>query len=188
MILMEMGDAMTLLVLGSILFLGSHLIAVFGYRAKVEAMGGQHAYMGVVTIGSVISLIMVVMGYQQASYQQLWMPLPASHELATYLMPIATILLVAGNVPGNIGRYVKHPMLTGIAVWAFLHLLANGDLSSTIIFITFGGYAIYRRLTLQPKAPDAQPIYRDIVAVAGGLFVYGLFYYFHEALSGVGLL
>ena len=50
-------------------------------------------------------------------------------------MPIAAILLVAGNLPGNISRYVKHPMLTGIALWAFLHLLANGDLSSTIIFI-----------------------------------------------------
>ena len=178
---------MTLLVLGSILFLGSHLIAAFGYRAKVEAMGGHHAYLGLVTVVSTISLILVVMGYQQASYQQLWLPLPASYQLATYLMPIAAILLVAGNVPGNIGRYIKHPMLTGIALWAFLHLLANGDLSSTIIFITFGGYAIYRRLTLQPKATETQPIYRDMIAITGGLLVYGLFYYFHEALSGVGL-
>ena len=74
---------MTLLVLGSILFLSSHLIAAFGYRAKVEAMGGHHAYMGLVTVVSTISLILVVMGYQQASYQQLWLPLPTSCQLAT---------------------------------------------------------------------------------------------------------
>ena len=178
---------MTLLILGSILFILSHLIAVFGYRARIEAVGGHHAYMGLVTIVSTISLIMVVMGYQQTSYQQLWLPLPASYQLANYLMPIAAILLVAGNMPGNIGRFIKHPMLTGIALWAFLHLLANGDLSSTIIFITFGGYAIYRRLTLQPKPSEPQPIYRDIIAIAAGLLLFGILYYFHEALSGVGL-
>ena len=104
---------MTLLILGSILFILSHLIAVFGYRARIEAIGGHHAYMGLVTIVSIISLLLVVMGYQQTSYRQLWLPLPASYHLANYLMPIAAILIVAGNVPGNIGRYVKHPMLTG---------------------------------------------------------------------------
>ena len=80
-----------------------------------------------------------------------------------------------------------HPMLTGIAVWAFLRLLASGDLSFTIIFITFGGYAIYRRLTLQPQPIESKPIYWDGLVIALGLVVYGLFYYFHEALSGVGL-
>lgn len=49
---------MTLLILGSILFILSHLIAVFGYRARIEAIGGHHAYMGLVTIVSIISLIL----------------------------------------------------------------------------------------------------------------------------------
>ena len=178
---------MTLLILGSILFLGSHLIAAFGYREKIEAVGGNHAHMGTVTVLSTISLVMIVFGYQQASHQQLWFPLPLSYQLATYLMPIATILIVAGNIPGNIRRLVKHPMLTGIAIWAFLHLLANGDLTSTIIFFTFGGYAIYRRSTLDAKASDKQPLYWDAVAIIGGLAVYWLFYRFHEWLGGVGL-
>ena len=94
---------MTLLVLGSILFLGSHMISAIGLRARVEAIGGHHAYMGLVTVLSVISLILIVMGYQQTSYQQLWMALPASHALANYLMPIATILIVAGNIPAISG-------------------------------------------------------------------------------------
>ena len=177
---------MTLLILGSILFLASHMISAFGLRARVEAIGGHHAYMRLVTVLSVISLMLTVMGYQQTSYQQVWMPLPASCALANYLMPIATILIVAGNIPGNIELHIKHPMLTGIAVWAFLRLLANGDLSFTIIFITVGGYAIYRRLTLQQQS-ESKPIYWDGLAIALGLVVYASFYYFHEALSGVGL-
>ena len=178
---------MTLLILGSILFLGSHLIAALGYRKKIEAVGGHHAYMGTVTLLSTLSIVMIVFGYQQASYQQLWSPMPSSYQLALYLMPIATILIVAGNIPGNIGRYVKHPMLTGIIVWAALHLLANGDIVSTIIFVTFGGYAIYRRVTLEPKPAQKQPIYRDLVAIVVGLVVYALFYRFHEWLGGVVL-
>ena len=178
---------MTLIILGSILFLASHMIYAFGLRARVEAIGGQHAYIGLVTVLSVISLILIVMGFQQTSYQQVWIPLAASYALASYLVPIATILIVAENIPGNIGRHVKHPMLTGVAFWAFLHLLANGDLLSTIIFITFGGYSIYRRLTLQPQPSESKQIYLAGLAIALGLVVYGLFNYFDEAPSGVGL-
>lgn len=178
---------MTLLIFGSLLFLGSHLISTFGYREKIENIGGVHAYMGTVTVLSTLSLVMIVFGYQQASHQQLWLPLPSSYHMATYLMPIATILIVAGNLPGNIGRVVKHPMLTGIALWALLHLLANGDVTSTIIFITFGGYAVYRRFSLEAKISQKQPLYWDAVAIIGGLGVYWLFYRFHEWLGGVGL-
>ena len=50
-----------------------------------------------------------------------------------------------------------------------------------------GGYAICRRLTLQPQPSESKPIYLDGLAIALGLVVYVLFYYFHETLSGVGL-
>lgn len=178
---------MTLLILGSILFLASHLIAAFGFREKLEAVGGHHFYAGTVTLLSVASLVMIVLGYQQASHTELWLPLPASHLVAVYLMPVAMILIVAGNIPGNIARHIKHPMLTGIAVWAFLHLLANGDLTSTIIFVTFGGYALYRRFSLPPKQTEKQPAYRDLVAIIGGLGLYALLYHYHAVVGGVGL-
>ena len=37
---------MTILILGSILFLASHMISAFGLRARVEAIAGHHAYTG----------------------------------------------------------------------------------------------------------------------------------------------
>ena len=176
---------MTLLVLGSILFLGSQLIAAFGYRAKVEAMGGHHALSGAGHCGFDDQLDIGRYGL-------------SASELSAALASAPCILSI-GHLSDADCRHIllramarqywplSASMLTGIALWAFLHLLANGDLSSTIIFITFGGYAIYLRLTLQPKAAERQPIYRDMIAITGGLLVFGLFYYFHEALSGVGL-
>ena len=78
----------------------------------------------------------------------------------------------------------QHPELV-----AGFSMYLSSDPSDTnkMSFITFGGYAIYRRLTLQPQPSESKPIYWDGLAVALGLVVYGLFYYFHEALSGVGL-
>jgi uncharacterized membrane protein len=178
---------MTLLILGCALFLGTHFIGAWGYRPRVEAAAGHHGYMGLVTFGSIAGIVLIVFGYKQMEAQFLWLPFAPSYELAIFLMPIAAILLVAGNMPCNISRLVPHSMLTGIALWAALHLLANGDLASTIIFVTFGGYALYRRVSLTPKAQEPQPIYRDAIVVVIGLAVYWVMLRFHEALSGVAL-
>jgi uncharacterized membrane protein len=179
---------MALMILGCALFLASHFIGAWGYRARVEAVAGHHGYMGLVTVGSIAAIIMIVFGYKAMETELLWLPLAPSYELALYLMPISAILLVAGNMPGNIPRFVPHSMLTGIVLWAALHLLANGDLASTIIFVTFGGYALYRRFSLTPKLPEPQPIYRDVIVVAIGLVVYVGMLWFHGMLSGVTLV
>lgn len=178
---------MTLMILGCALFLGSHFINAWGYRARVEAVAGHHGYMGLVTFSSIAAIILMVFGYKQMEAQFLWLPFAPSYDLALYLMPIAAILLVAGNMPCNISRFVPHSMLTGIALWAALHLLANGDVASTIIFVTFGGYALYRRFSLELKAQEPQPIYRDAIVVVIGLAVYWAMLRFHETLSGVAL-
>ena len=71
--------------------------------------------MGLVTFGSIAGIILIVFGYKQMEDQFLWLPFAPSYELALYLMPIAAILLVAGNMPCNISRLVPHSMLTGLA-------------------------------------------------------------------------
>ena len=93
------GDVMTLLILGSILFLASQMISAFGLRARVEAIGGHHAYMGLVTVLSVISFDTDCYGISANKLSAGGMPLSASYALASYLMPIATILIVAGIFP-----------------------------------------------------------------------------------------
>lgn len=178
---------MSLLILGCAVFLGSHFIGAWGYRQHVEAVAGHNGYMGLVTFGSIAAIFLMVFGYKQIEVQYLWLPIVPSYELALYLMPLAAILLVAGNMPCNIARLVPHSMLTGIALWAALHLLANGDVASTIIFVTFGGYALYRRFSLSPKVQERQPLYRDATAVAIGGGVYWAMLRFHETLSGVAL-
>jgi uncharacterized membrane protein len=34
----------------------------------------------------------------------------------------------------GIQRVTRHPFLWGVAVWAFVHLIANGDVASLMLF------------------------------------------------------
>ena len=76
---------MTLLLAGCLLFLASHLISAVGLRARVTALGGQPAYMGLVTAGSVVAIVMMVQGYQSAGFTGLWSPAAAAYPLAVYV-------------------------------------------------------------------------------------------------------
>jgi uncharacterized membrane protein len=76
-------------------------------------------------------------------------------HLSLLIMPLATILLVAGlttpnlsaigggqpdvNGPVGILKITRHPLMWAVVLWGFAHLLANGDAASVILFggITF---------------------------------------------------
>ena len=105
------------------------------------------------------------------------------------------IFLVAAYVPCKIRRALKHPMLVAIKLWAFSHLLANGDLASVLLFGGFFVWAIADRISVKrrglgmPKVADAAAVpgkYSDIGVILAGLVLYGLFVWkLHVLLIGV---
>ena len=69
----------------------------------------------------------------------------------------AMILLVAAYVPSRIRTAVGHPMLTALMIWAFAHLLANGDLASVLLFGSLLGFAVYDRISvIEPRLSRAR--------------------------------
>jgi uncharacterized membrane protein len=87
---------------------------------------------------------------------------------------------------------VKHPMLAGVKLWAFGHLLANGDLGGIILFGSFLAWAVFDRISLKRRTdPGAPPIpaggiTNDLIAVAVGIVVYlALAFAFHPVVIGV---
>jgi len=100
--------------------------------------------------------------------------------------------VAASYVRGRIYTAVKHPMLTGVKLWAAAHLLANGDLGSIILFGSFLAWAVYDRISLKHRAdPGAPPIPvggtgNDLIAVAVGIVAYlALAFAFHPVVIGV---
>ena len=107
----------------------------------------------------------------------------------------AVVLVLAAYLPGHIKAKTKHPMLAGIKIWAFAHLLSNGDLGSIILFGSFLAWAVYARIAAK-KREALGDITRvgmadrgwanDAIAVGLGTVLYlALAYVFHPAVIGV---
>ena len=135
------------LILGLLLFLGMHSvrIAADGWRGQVISQRGAGAWKGLYTVVSLVGFGLILWGYGQARLapQVLW-PSPAwTRHLAGLLMLVSLVLLVAAYVPRNsIKAAVHHPMVLGVKVWAFAHLLANNTVADGLLFGSFLVWAV----------------------------------------------
>ena len=133
-------------------------VAGSSIRSLVISMAGQGTYFGLFSIASLGSLFWMAFSYNKAldnSYEMLWATSPLGQWIALILMFPALILIVAGVLTKSptatmqeklllhgdgatgILRITRHPLLSGIALWSAVHVLANGDLPSLIFFGTF---------------------------------------------------
>jgi uncharacterized membrane protein len=83
-------------------------------------------------------------------------------------------------------------MLAGIKLWAFGHLLANGDLGGIILFGSFLVWAVFDRISLKHRADAGGPPIpvggptNDLIAVAVGVVAYlALAFAFHPIVMGI---
>jgi uncharacterized membrane protein len=138
---------MSLLILGLVLFLGTHSLRMFadGWRTTTRARMGEGAFKGVYTLLSLAGFALICYGYGLARQSPvvLWQPPVAMRHVAALLTLVAFIFLAASGVPRNsIKSKLKHPMVLGTKVWAFAHLLSNGNLADVVLFGTFLVWAV----------------------------------------------
>ena len=190
---------MSLLIIGLIIFLGSHSCRIFAepWRNHMIDRLGEVKWKGLYTIISLIGFILVVVGYGQARQAPivLWQP-------ATYLIHIAILLnlvafiFLAGSSPNNnaIRLKLKHPMILGVKVWALAHLLANGTLVDLILFGSFLLWAVldFRSARKRPiHMPEKAVISTKatITVVVTGIVLWAAFIFgLHQYLIGVSPL
>lgn len=187
------------LMAGLVLFLGVHSVSIVAPQARDRwaARLGENPWKGLYSLVSLAGLIFIVVGYSAARQSPvvLYAPPVALRHLSALLMLPVFILLIAAYVPGRIQRTARHPMLAAVKFWALAHLLANGTLADVLLFGGFLVWAVADRISVKrraaaglrvgPPARAAGPD-RDLVAVIGGLVVYGVFAgWAHGALFGV---
>ncbi|MGA7386490.1 MAG: NnrU family protein [Pseudolabrys sp.] len=184
-----------ILVLGLVVFLGTHVFVSFrDARAGVIARVGLHAYRGVFAVVALIGLALIVWGYGQYKadgWIQLWSPPAFMRNITVGLMLFAVIFVTAAFVPSHIKTHLKHPMLAGVKTWAFAHLISSGDLGSILLFGTFLAWGVYARIAAKRRndlGPMTAPAgwTNDAIVVALGIVIYiALGYAFHPAVIGV---
>lgn len=136
---------MTLLILGLILFLGTHSVRVLGEgpRSALQGRLGAGGYKGLYSLLSLAGLVLIVMGYgaTRENPQIVWIAPIWTRHVAALLTLVSFVLLAAAYVPGNqIKAKLRHPMTLSVKVWALGHLLSNGNLADVLLF---GGFLVW---------------------------------------------
>ncbi|MBZ9654178.1 NnrU family protein [Phyllobacterium lublinensis] len=190
---------MLVLILGIIIFLGVHSVRIVAPEWRLAKMEqwGDNAWKGLYSVVSLVGFVLIVWGYGIARPDApiLYEPPAWMKHITELLMLFAFIFLgVYIAKPGKMKPALKHPMLIAIKTWALAHLLANGDLASLILFLSFLAWAVVDRIAIkrQERAGLAAPYIvpgpasNDVIAIVIGLVLYGLFVWkLHELLIGV---
>ncbi|MFS2317948.1 NnrU family protein [Maricaulis sp. D1M11] len=184
---------MYVLILGLILFIGVHAIRLFpAQRERLIALRGENTYKIIYTVISVIGLALIIWGKILAHPSVIvWEPPVWGRHLAYLLVPLALILLVAAYAPGHIRRWLRHPMLAAVMLWSLAHTLANGELASLILFVTFFVWStiVFIASWFRETPP---PIVKgwggDLTAIILGFLAAMLILRFHMVLFGVAVV
>ena len=187
---------LVVMILGLVLFFAAHTFTTKREaRAQAIARLGEGTYKILYTLVSFAGLALIIWGfakYRATGWIDVWHPPVAFKHITVGLMLPAVILVVASYIRGRIYTTLKHPMLTGIKLWAAAHLLANGDLGSIILFGSFLGWAVYDRISLKHRSDAGAPPIpvggpgNDLIAIAVGAVAYlALAFAFHPVVIGV---
>ncbi len=189
---------MLFLILGLAITIGVHLLSATGAREALVGRLGLQPYRGLYSLVALVGLVLIVYGYGQyraAGYIVLYTPPHWINHLVALLMWPTLIILCSAFAPvGLIKSRLKHPMLVSVKAWAFLHLLANGDLGSVLLFGSFLAYGVIARISLKRRGdvsvPPPAPFGKgDIIAiVAGTLLTVLIAFWLHLLLIGVPVI
>lgn len=165
---------MTLLILGLALWVLAHFFKRL-LPAQRAALGdkGKGPVAGAILLG----VVLMVIGYRSAGTMPVYTPMAGMGHANNLLMLFSIFLFGAGSAKGVFASKIRHPMLWGLVIWAFAHLLVNGDLASIILFGGLGIWALVQMMLINRaegvwERPEAGPIAKDgrLVIITLGLY------------------
>ena len=186
---------MKFLVLGLVLLLGVHSIAIVApqWRERVALRLGLQLWRGLYSLLSLAGLLLIIHGFALARAAPIvwYVPGAGLRSLTRVLMLPAFPLLLAAYLPGRIQAAVKHPLLAAVKLWALAHLLSNGNAADVLLFGSLLVWAVADRISLKRRPArglrGAKPSrWNDLIALVLGLALYAMFMsWAHLKLIGV---
>ena len=187
---------MGLLVLGLLAFLGMHSVKMLApaWRAGMIARLGPFGWRAGYSVVSLVGLGLIILGFAQAGPEApLYAPPLFLRHLNALFTLAAFILIAASYVPANhLKAAIGHPMLAGVKLWAFGHLLANGPPRDILLFGAFLFWAIADFAVSRRRDRAACVVYPPgtalgdvIAAIAGGGFWALFAFSLHQRWIGV---
>src|SRR5499425_1557287 len=165
-----MGNGLFSLIIAGGAFCGSHvLLSSTWLRGSLRDQLGERGFLAVYSVTALVIFAWFVAAYAGAPIIVLWPRQRWTALLPVSVMPVATILLVAGYSTRNptavgmersaraddpapgILRVTRHPVMWAIGLWAVSHMIANGDLRSLLFFGAFAALSLGGTLLIDRK-------------------------------------
>ena len=155
-----MTGSLVELILAAVCFAGSHvLLSSAPVRGPLARALGEWPFVGLYSAISLGLFVWLVGAYGDAPLVELWAAPTGVRYVALGVMVVASVLVAGGlsltsptgvslkpaaagaPLPG-IFKVTRHPILWGTGLWAVVHVMANGDLASLILFGSLGVLAL----------------------------------------------
>ena len=192
---------MTQLILAALFFIALHIgVAGTSVRGRAIEKMGENVYRAAFSVLSLLGIAWLSHAYRVAGYIETWGQLAWFKPIAALLMLVAFILVVPGMTTPNpmavggekllmadapaqgIHRVTRHPFLWGVAVWAFVHLIANGDVASLVLFGSLFVLVFVGMISIDAKRKTACGRHWDSYAAATSIIP------FHAIKEGLNTL
>jgi len=143
-----------ILIAGLGLWSGAHLLK----RAApaVRAPWGDRGK-GYVAVALLAALVLMVIGYRATPYLPVWSPPAFLVHVNNLLIVIAIWMMSPAPKKGVLLSSWRHPMLAGFGLWAFAHLLVNGDLTAIVTFGALLAWSLVSMRMINAAEPDWTP-------------------------------
>lgn len=186
---------MELMVAGLLVWYVVHLApsAAPALRQKMVGRLGEKPYKGIAALLLLGSVALIVFGWRGTVPSFFYQLPPFTRHLGMLLVLIAFIIFGSSNYPSRIKQYVRHPQLTGVSVWAFAHLVMNGDSRSVLLFGSMLVWAVLSIVLINRR--DGEWIKqevpgwgREIRGLVISLVVFVVFLFLHRYFTGIAII
>jgi uncharacterized membrane protein len=177
--------------------MGVHLFPSLAPNVRRSLSGklGELPYQGLFSLCILAGLALIIIGWRNSTTSPIYDPPANLGHIAIALMIFSFILMAAANAPSTrIKRFIRHPQLTGVLLWALAHLLTNGDSRSVLLFSAFALWSVVSMITINRREGPWQkpksfiPLHMEAVTVIIGITLALIVIWFHVYLSGVSLI
>ena len=127
---------MTMLFLGMLLFATVHFVPSLAPGVKTSAVEklGEGGYKGIFSLSLFAAFGLMIFGWRSADPTSIYIPPASLHKIAMLVLTVAFWVLAVTYRDSRLRLIIRHPQLTGVALWGLGHLLLNGDSRALVLF------------------------------------------------------
>lgn len=188
---------MLILIVGLAIFFAVHSVRLFipDWREMAVTKAGLMSWRVRFGMLSLLSTGFIFIGYGQARLAPVWLWFPPVFmpHVTSLIMFVALFFLCSALVPKTtLARVTGYPLYLAVKIWAFAHLLSNGNLADVLLFGSFliwsiASYAVFRCRDRKAGVKSEESSIRfDLIAFGFSVMSwFAITLFLHQAVIGV---